>query len=66
MRGGKIKRKKKVSHPVSHRRPNDREACALPIALHNTLQQAIGNLCYISSSVYELAYTYRQTERHGS
>ena len=30
MRGGK----KKVSHPVSNRRPNNREACALPTALH--------------------------------
>ena len=29
MRGGK----KKGSHPVSNRRPNDREACALPVAL---------------------------------
>ena len=33
MRGGK---KKKVSHPVSNRRPNDREAYVLPTALHKT------------------------------
>ena len=46
MRGGK-KKKKKVSYPVSNRPPNDREACALPIALHKTLQPTFGNLCYI-------------------
>ena len=43
MRGGK----KKVNHPVSNRWPNDREACALPIALNKTLQQVLRNLCYI-------------------
>ena len=43
MRGGK----KNVSHPDSNRRPNGREACALPIALHKTLQKALRNLCYI-------------------
>ena len=46
MRGGK-KKKKEGKPPVSNRRPNDHEACALPIALHKTLQQALGNLCYI-------------------
>ena len=30
MRGGKKKKKKEASRPVSNRRPNDREACALP------------------------------------
>ena len=32
---------------VLNRRPNDRDACALPIALHKTLQQTIRMLCYI-------------------
>ena len=32
MRGGK----KKISHQVSNRRPNDRKACTLPIELHKT------------------------------
>ena len=44
MRGGK-KKKKKVRYAVSNRRPNDREECALPIALHKTLRQAFRNLC---------------------
>ena len=47
MRGGKKKRKKMVNHPISNRRPNDREACALPIALQKAPQQALRNLCYI-------------------
>ena len=59
MRGGK----KKVSHPVSNRRPNDREACALPIALHKTLQQTFRMLCYIWSSMYEFTHTDIQTDR---
>ena len=62
MRGGK-KKKIKVSHPVSNRRPNDRKARALPIALHKTLQQAVANLCYIKSSVYEFIHTDIQTDR---
>ena len=62
MRGRK-KKKKKVSHPVLNWRPNDREACALPIALHKSLQQALRNLCYIYSSVYEFTYTDIQSDR---
>ena len=46
MRGGKEK-EKKVSHPVSNRRPYNREACALPIAQHKSQQQALRNVCYI-------------------
>ena len=42
-----MEEKKKVSHPVSNWRPIDRKACALPIALHKTLQQALRSLCYI-------------------
>ena len=49
MRGGE---KKKLSHPVSNRQPNDREACALPIALPKTLQQIFRMLC-----LYEVAST---------
>ena len=43
MRGGKKKKKKgkPVSHPVSNWRPNDREVCALPIALHKRQQQTV-------------------------
>ena len=47
IREEKNERKKKVSHPVSNQRPNSREACVLPIALHKTLQQALRNFCYM-------------------
>ena len=60
------RRKKKVSYLVSNRRPNDREACALPIALHKTLQQMFIMLCYIWSSMYEFTHTDIQIDRHGS
>ena len=62
MSGGK-KKEKKVSHQVLNRQPNDRKACTLPIVLHKTLQQALRNLCYIKSSMYEFTHMDIQTDR---